>query len=73
MTTDKFLKKLGRRVARERQAKGFSQDDVAAEGDISRSTMDRIERGATDPRASTLQKIADVIGVPVKKFFEDRD
>ena len=73
MNKDIFLKKLGRNIAKAREAKGYSQDDVAAEGEISRSTMDRIERGITDPRAGTLLKIADVLGVQTKLFFEIKD
>lgn len=32
--------------------------------------MTRIESGAVDPQAWTLKRIADVLGVPVKKFYD---
>lgn len=64
------MKKIGRNVAKARIAKGYSQDDVAAEADVSRSSVDRIERGITDPRAATLLKLADALAVPVKRFFD---
>ena len=65
-----FLKKVGRNVAKARESKGYSQDDVAAEADVSRSSIDRIERGVTDPRAATLLKLAEALDVQVKRFFD---
>jgi transcriptional regulator with XRE-family HTH domain len=70
MNRGTFLKKIGRNVAKAREAKGYSQDDVAAESDVSRSSIDRIERGVTDPRAATLLKLAEALSVPVKRFFD---
>jgi transcriptional regulator with XRE-family HTH domain len=46
-----------------RQAKGFTQEEVAEKLGISASTYGDIERGDRDPKLSKLQKIADVLEV----------
>lgn len=65
-----YLKKLGLNIKKVRESRGYSQDRVYLEGDVTRSTIFRIEGGHVDPQATTLKKIADTIGVPVKKFFD---
>lgn len=65
-----FLKKLGRQVRKVREQRGYSQDRVYLEGDIPRVTIYRIEGGLVDPQSWTLRRIAETIGVPVKRFFD---
>jgi DNA-binding XRE family transcriptional regulator len=65
-----YLRKLGRHIQKTRESRGYSQDRVYLEGDIPRSTIFRIEGGHIEPKAFTLKRIADTIGVPVKKFFD---
>lgn len=65
-----FLKGLGAQIRKVRAQRGYSQDRLCLEGDISRATMYRIEGGLVDPQAWTLRRIAETIGVPVKKFFD---
>lgn len=65
-----FLKKLGAQIRKVRRQRGYSQDRVNLEGDLSGATMSRIEAGLVDPQAWTLGRIAETIGVPVKKLFE---
>jgi transcriptional regulator with XRE-family HTH domain len=50
--------------------KGYSQDRAYLEGGFSRATMSRIEAGKVDPQAYTLFRIAETIGVPVKKLLD---
>lgn len=65
-----YLKKLGRNIKKVRESRGYSQDRLYLEGDIPRSSIFRIEGGHVDPQAWTLKRIADTIGVPVKKLFD---
>jgi transcriptional regulator with XRE-family HTH domain len=65
-----FLKKLGAKVAKVRAQRGYSQERVWLEGDIPRVTIYRIECGLVDARASTLKRIADTIGVPLRKLTD---
>ncbi len=70
---EKFLKKFGQHVKRIRTAQGFSQDRIYLEGGLSRATMSRIESGSVDAQIWTLARVADVIGVPLKKLTDVDD
>jgi transcriptional regulator with XRE-family HTH domain len=63
----RFLKRLGLHVGKLRRSKGYSMDRLALEADLSRATMSRIEKGAVDPQAFTLESIAVTLGI---KFSE---
>lgn len=65
-----FLEKLGAHIARLRRSRGYSQDRVCLEAGFARGTLSRIEAGLVDPKASTLARIADTVGIPRKKFLE---
>ena len=53
---------LVRELIAERQAAGLSQTTVAARMGTSQSAVARLESGATDVRASTLERYAAAIG-----------
>ncbi len=65
-----FLKKFGAHVKKVRTAAGYSQDRVYLEGGLSRATMSRIEHGQVDAQIFTLARIAETIGVPLKKLVD---
>lgn len=60
-----FCKDLGIHIHKVRIASGFSQDRVALEAGLSRAALSRIEAGKVDPQASTLQRISEVLGMPL--------
>jgi transcriptional regulator with XRE-family HTH domain len=53
---------LVRELAAQRTAAGLSQTEVAARMGTSQSAVARLESGATDARASTLERYAAAIG-----------
>jgi len=53
---------LVRALAAQRQAAGLSQTEVAARMRTSQSAVARLESGATDIRASTLERYAAAVG-----------
>ena len=53
---------LVRELAAQRLASGLSQTEVAARMGTSQSAVARLESGATDARASTLERYAAAIG-----------
>lgn len=65
-----FLIRLGAHIARLRRSKGYSQDRLCLEAGFARGTLSRIEAGLVDPRASTIARIADTLGLQRKKFLE---
>lgn len=70
MDKKKFMKQLGSHIAKVRKQKGFSQDRIYLEGGFSRGTLSKIENGLASPVVYTLARIAEVIGVPLKKLVE---
>jgi predicted transcriptional regulator len=66
----KFLKELGKRLRSLRVSKGYSIDRMYLEGEhLSRATICRIEQGQSDPQISTLKRIAEIIGVPLREII----
>ena len=65
-----FLKRLGKHVAKVRKSKGYSQDRIYLEAGFSRATMSRVEHGLVDAQIWTLRRIADTIGVPLKRLID---
>ncbi len=58
---------VAKNVAAARTAQGMSQDDLATASAISRATVIQIESGESDPRLSTLVKVA--IALQVSSMF----
>ena len=54
---------MGQRIRSAREAKGWTQDDLAAAMKTSRSLVSDWERDATDPRGSTRIKLSDALDV----------
>jgi transcriptional regulator with XRE-family HTH domain len=64
-------KKIGERIRRIRAGKGLSQANVAEDLGITSGAYAKIERGETDASSSRLMKIAEVLEVNIRDFFED--
>ncbi len=64
------IKTLGEHIKKVRKSKGYSQDRLYLEAGFSRGTMSRIESGKVNPTYLTLLKIANTLGVPVKKLVD---
>lgn len=67
---EEFLRKLGLNISKIRKQKGYSQDKVCLEGGFSRGTLSKIENGSVSAEAYTLYRIAETIGVPLKRLTE---
>jgi DNA-binding XRE family transcriptional regulator len=67
---EKFLKRFGAHVKKVRIAAGYSQDRVYLEGGLSRATMSRIEAGKVDAQIFTLARVAETLGIPLKKLID---
>jgi transcriptional regulator with XRE-family HTH domain len=58
VTSDTLLKKIGDKIRVLRTEKGYSQEDLASELNISPSGLAKIERGESDITFKKLEKIA---------------
>jgi transcriptional regulator with XRE-family HTH domain len=64
-----YLVELGKNIAQIRKEKGFTQESLAYDSDISLSQIARIETGAINPTICTLLYISKRLEVPLKDFF----
>lgn len=65
------LKAIGRRIKAAREKAGLTQEDLAAEADLSTTHISCIERGVKPPKLDTFVKIANVIGVSSDTLLQD--
>ena len=64
---------IGLRVKAARQQRGLTQAQLAEAIDKAFETISNIERGKTAPNFSTLYDISNVLGLPMREFFEFED
>lgn len=57
-------------VRREREARNWTQKELAREADLSRSAVQKIETGERKPNLATAKKLARVFGVNIDEFTE---
>lgn len=60
-------------IRRLRTARGLSIDELSSAARITDRTLSYIEKGYSDPRASTLAKLARALGVSTEEFFVRKD
>jgi len=62
---------IGRRVRLLRERERMSRGRLATEADMAPYTLAKIETGVSDPKISTLEKIAHTLRVPIGELLED--
>ena len=60
---------IGRQIKTLRQAKGLSQEELAAMIPMNSKYLSGIERGRANPTLDILMKLADALKVGVSEFF----
>ena len=60
---------MNNRVRELREAKGWSQGDLAAQLAVSRQTINAIETGKYDPSLPLAFRIARLFGAPLEAIF----
>ncbi len=64
MEREKFIYQFGVSIRKYRCIAGLSQEGLSEVTECDKNTIGKIERGETDPRLSTLSRIAGGLGVP---------
>jgi len=62
---------VGKRIAKLRKSKGWTQVDLAKAARLSKGYIASIEEGDGHPRIKTVAMIAAVLGVEVRKLYEE--
>lgn len=68
-----LTKNIGDRIKELRKRSGLSLDELASRAEMSKSGIWEIESGSSDPRLSTLRKIASALGVPLYQMLTNKD
>jgi XRE family transcriptional regulator, fatty acid utilization regulator len=63
------MRKLGRRIQGFREARGLSQEALAAKAGLSRGYLARVETGRHEPSLSMLEKLAKVLKVKLAELL----
>ena len=63
---------LGNAIKSARDAKRWAQPVLAKKAAIGQNTLSRIENGHTDPKASTLRRICEALGVTADSILWPR-
>ncbi len=63
-------KRLGQNMKKWRMRKKMSQGDISRALEVDRSYISNIENGRMNPTLSTLEKLAEAIGIPIKNLVE---
>ena len=61
---------VGERLRVLREQRGLSQRELAAASSLSPNALSQIERGNVSPNVSTLNQLADALGIHITAFFE---
>lgn len=56
-----------------RKNKGWTQDELAAQVDISRAYLSNIERGVYAPSLKVAQRLSNILGLSTDTLFFDGD
>ena len=59
-----LVRSFGLGVRRLREARGWSQEDLAEHSDLNRSFVGEIERGTVTPSLVTVAKLSQAFGLP---------
>lgn len=61
---------LAKKIFSLRKSKGLSQEELAENASINLRTLQRIEKGETEPRGQTLRLIAQALDRPLEDFLD---
>lgn len=67
----RFIGVDGRRLRRLRREQALSQQDVERMTGVAQATLSDLEGGKRGARASTLRKLAEVLGVEPKELMKE--
>ncbi|MFC0314305.1 helix-turn-helix domain-containing protein [Gordonia phosphorivorans] len=69
--TERLARAIGERVKRERNAKSWTLDQLAAKATLSRRMVVNVEQGATNPSLGTLLRLSAALGVGLPTLVEE--
>lgn len=71
MVQQSILVKFGKKVRKERVARGLSQEEFAAKAKVHRTYIGMIERAEKNITLENIHKIAAALGISIRELFDD--
>lgn len=71
-STGRARRQVGENIRRLREARGWTQEDLAEHSGLAPAHIGRIERGELDCGINTLEALALALGVDLSRLVEDR-
>jgi transcriptional regulator with XRE-family HTH domain len=68
----KYLQLIGNNIRKVRDSKGISQQQLADDSNVAKSTIQRIEKGDLNPSAWTLKCISTALEVQVTELISEK-
>ncbi|MEO6303780.1 MAG: helix-turn-helix transcriptional regulator [Bacteroidia bacterium] len=65
----KYLQGIGSKIRKARDNKGISQQELADNADIAKSTIQRIEKGTLNPSILTLNSLSVALKIDLKDLL----
>lgn len=65
----KYLQLIGNNIRKKRDEKGVSQQELADNADVAKSTIQRIEKGEMNPSILALKKISLALETPLSELI----
>lgn len=62
---------LGRNLRRARERLNLTQEEVAERSGVHATEVSRIEGGKRDPQVSTVQRLAEAVGLSASELLRD--
>lgn len=67
---NKFIRDIGKRIRELREAKGWSQEQLAIEADVDNSHLGKLERGEGNPTIKLVFRIAQALDVDFRNLLD---
>ncbi|PZR23962.1 MAG: XRE family transcriptional regulator [Flavobacterium psychrophilum] len=64
------METIGKKIADIRKQKGLTQEEVSERAMINLRTLQRIEKGETDPRGNSLKGICEALGINIEDIVD---
>ena len=68
--TETVYKEIGKRLAKARAKRNWTQEKLAAESDVASAHIGFIEQGRRHPTVSTLNKLAHALDLTLEELFK---
>lgn len=69
LNENEYLRLLGLNIRELREEKGLSQQELADNCEIAKSTVQRIEKGQMNPTITKLKRICESLGIDIKELI----